>query len=55
MFGKIEFGDKKTLPEDARVKLKWKTIQYLLENKKNQIDAFIDLLNSEKGKNILHL
>jgi len=26
MFGKIEFGDKKTLPEDARVKLKWKTI-----------------------------
>ena len=34
-FGKMEFGNKKTIPEDAWVKLKWKTIQYLLENKKS--------------------
>jgi len=26
MFGKVEFGDKKTIPEDAKIKLKWKTM-----------------------------
>ncbi len=34
MFGKLQFGDKKDMPEDAKMKLKWKTIQFLLENKK---------------------
>ena len=27
-------GNKKSMPEQAKIKLKWKTIQYLLENKK---------------------
>jgi len=26
--------NKKNMPEQAKIKLKWKTIQYLLENKK---------------------
>ncbi|CDW78050.1 ef hand domain containing protein [Stylonychia lemnae] len=31
-------GNKKQMPEQAKIKLKWKTIQYLLENKKPQIE-----------------
>eukprot|EP00347_Sterkiella_histriomuscorum_P010425 403376350 len=31
-------GNKKAMPEQAKIKLKWKTIQYLLENKKPQIE-----------------
>ncbi len=55
MFGKPEFGDKKTLPEDAKIKLKWKTLESLLENKRDEVDAFINLLNSEKAKSIMNL
>lgn len=29
-------GNKKSMPEQAKIKLKWKTIQYLLENKKRK-------------------
>jgi len=29
-------GNKKNMPEQAILKLKWKTIQYLLENKKRK-------------------
>jgi hypothetical protein len=53
MFGKVEFEDKKDLPEQAKIKLKWKTIQYLLENKKQQIDAFSDLLSNQKTTKLL--
>jgi hypothetical protein len=55
MFGKVEYGEQKTLPEDAKVKLKYKTLDCLLKNKRDEIDAFINLLNSEKAKSIMNL
>ena len=53
MFGKLQFGDKKDMPEDAKMKLKWKTIQFLLENKKQQIEALSDLISQKKMANVL--
>lgn len=34
MFGEVKFGKKKDMPDDAKIKLKWKTIQFLLEHKR---------------------
>ena len=53
MFGKLEFGEKKNMPEDAKIKLKWKTIQYLLENKQNQIEVLGKVLHQSKTTQIL--
>lgn len=36
----INSACKKNMPEQAKIKLKWKTIQYLLENKKRKVISY---------------
>ncbi len=47
-------SSKKNMPEQAKLKLKWKTIQYLLENKKPQIEVLTnnlkELINEVKDE-----